>query len=93
MAETVQLGKLMEATKQPPGRGCVFPWWAIVCCRHGNRLGDVRYHPGWRQYVFEPRGITQFSYDCLDEMRRFLLRLNAERKRRARGDYQDGDHR
>jgi hypothetical protein len=46
--------------------------WKIYS-RHDNTcLGQVRWHPGWRTYVFWPNPLTIFSFDCLQELSVFM---------------------
>lgn len=52
--------------------------WSVVSARRGDRLGTVRWHGAWRQYVFEPWPATIFSRGCLEEVNGVLEQLTRE---------------
>jgi len=72
-----QLGQFMYAED-------IFGGWSILNTKYGNRIGDVVWYPPWKQYVFEGAEDCVFSADCLQEIVKFLLRLNEERKEDGR---------
>ena len=80
MSETTALGKYMEVTKEVRIRGRVTDWWTVRNAQHGDRLGTIEWENHWRQYVFVPLCGRVFSADCLEEIRRFLIRMTTERK-------------
>jgi len=56
----------------------------IWACRHvGNEisLGEVRWHPPWRQYCFFPQDQTIYASSCLRDIQDFIRQLMAARKR------------
>ena len=88
MAETAtptreDLGRYMVAELAPaqPESGKT-KRWLIRNKSSGVVLGSVGWRGSWRQYVLEPHGQTApvFSSDCLEEIVRFLERVNAEHK-------------
>lgn len=34
-------------------------------------LGEIKYYPGWRKFVFVPNANTQFDCDCLRDIASF----------------------
>ena len=48
----------------------------------GLYLGMIRWHTGWRQYIFEPFENTFYSWDCLKDLSDFIKNLMEERKKR-----------
>ena len=88
MAETTTptretLGRYMVvelAPAQPPSGKT--KRWLIRSQSGGDVLGVVSWYGSWRAYTLEPvsdRRIV-FSADCLEEIVRFLKRVNAEHK-------------
>lgn len=51
-----------------------------VKTKDGVPLGYVVWRSGWRQYVFSPLDLTNFSHDCLAEISRFIISRMEERK-------------
>jgi|WetSurMetagenome_2_1015567.scaffolds.fasta_scaffold217631_5 hypothetical protein len=50
---------------------------------HDNTyLGTIQWSGAWRQYVFCPTcsDDTQWSHDCLEDLRHFIIQLNKEQK-------------
>jgi hypothetical protein len=41
-----------------------------------EKLGQIYYKEDWDQYVFESEPDCYYSYDCLDEISRYLQKLN-----------------
>lgn len=35
-------------------------------------LGEIRYYPGWRKFVFMPNSNTQFDDGCLNDIADFI---------------------
>ena len=70
------LGRFMYAWK-PPERD----FWYIHNKRSDAPLGGVEWYAPWKTHVFESIGEGAiFSADCLQEIVKFLGRLNKERK-------------
>lgn len=48
-----------------------------------TELGKISWYSHWRQYVFVPniRVETIWTYDCLEELKDFVIKLNNEQKR------------
>jgi hypothetical protein len=44
------------------------------------KLGEISWCFGWRQYVFLPNVDTQWSHDCLEDLKNFIVQLNKEHK-------------
>ncbi len=44
--------------------------WELTA-RNGGRLGDVRYWPAWRKFVFFPEAHTLFDFKCLTTIAEF----------------------
>jgi len=63
------LGPYMMADEQPGGR------WYIHMKRGGSMLGSVAWYGPWKQYVFRPEEMTEFSGDCLAAISTFLVSL------------------
>jgi hypothetical protein len=52
-----------------------------VISKHTNeRLGNIVFYGGWRQFVFEPLPNTRFSNECLKEIANFEEELTKEWK-------------
>ena len=47
---------------------------------HGTWIGEVSWHPGWRQYCFKPASDTIFNSGCLDDINDFIKQLMDARK-------------
>lgn len=56
----------------------------IVSMHDDSTLGHIRWSGGWRQYVFVPHIEdeieTQWSHDCLKDLRNYIIQLNKEQK-------------
>ena len=48
--------------------------------RSGSSLGNIRWYSAWRQYTFEPRGLTVFNVGCLEDICGVIEDLMAERR-------------
>ena len=35
-------------------------------------LGEIKYYPGWRKFVFTPNANTQFDDECLNDIADFI---------------------
>lgn len=46
----------------------------------GEKLGMIRWKPGWRRYAFEPNEGTIFDSSCMKEIVEFIDSLMDERK-------------
>ena len=42
----------------------------------GNRLGEIKYKPTWRQYCFFPDTGTLYSAGCMDDLIKFIRNLH-----------------
>jgi len=49
-------------------------WGCFTIAGH-SRLGEVKWYGPWRQYTFSPIPDTDFSMDCLDDIKHFLGQL------------------
>jgi len=49
--------------------------YAVESRHDKTELGMVRWHTGWRQYVFEPNPECVWSHDCLAELSVFVKSL------------------
>jgi len=45
------------------------------------KLGQVKWNPGWRKYVFYPTSETMFDGICLDDISEFLTLVNSNHKK------------
>jgi len=54
--------------------------WQVLNRKSSYVLGLIEYYTGWRQYVFEPSGNTEFNNSCLNEISGFLTELNNNRQ-------------
>lgn len=45
--------------------------WEVLN-RDGIVLGQVRFHTGWRKYIFAPEESTIFDHNCLVDIIKFL---------------------
>ena len=55
--------------------------WSIYNNLKGEFLGNVVWHPGWRQYVTEIVGDVYLSESCHNDMAHFLRQVNEEHKK------------
>jgi hypothetical protein len=46
-----------------------------------EQLGLITWWPHWRQFVFQPRQNTLYSWDCLSGISEFIKKLMDERKK------------
>ena len=76
MAENI--GRYMVASEVGPIPGRVTQRWLIEC-RHGTALGHVQWLSSWRQYVFLPAPMTEYSAGCPQDMASFLERVTRQR--------------
>jgi len=54
--------------------------WAVMSKSSQNQLGMVEWYGAWRQYVFMPSPSSLWSSGCLEDVRAFLVKVNAERR-------------
>jgi len=54
----------------------------ILSLHDDTKLGFIMWSGAWRQYVFVPtlEDGTQWSHDCLEDLRHFIVQLNKEQK-------------
>ena len=57
--------------------------WNVRAVVDGTHLGEVSWNAPWRQYCFYPAADTIWNGDCLDEVTRYLARVNREHKERT----------
>lgn len=50
--------------------------YAVNVKSNGTPLGEIKYHPAWRQYVFEPFSATIYSSGCMANLLKFIKDLN-----------------
>jgi hypothetical protein len=43
-----------------------------VTSTSGNRLGQIRFYPQWRCYVFEPDPVTVYNAGCMSDISDFI---------------------
>jgi hypothetical protein len=46
----------------------------------GDWLGVIRWHTGWRQYIFDPASDSIYSAGCLRDLAAFLDKVKTERR-------------
>lgn len=51
---------------------------------HGIPLGLAKWYPAWRQFCFFPYQEIVMSAGCLQDVRNFLLDLNADHAKRMK---------
>ena len=58
--------------------------WTVRSAADGGNtlLGEIRWFSNWRQYCFYPAADTIWNSDCLDEVTRYLAKVNREHKER-----------
>lgn len=76
MAESI--GKYLTVSALPRD-GRKTDRFEVVSLR-GNVLGRIQWYGRWRQYTFDPVSCTTFNRACLDDLARFLQRLNDEHR-------------
>lgn len=54
--------------------------WEVVSKEGGDRLGLVKWYPGWRRYCFFPAPNTIFEQDCLRDIAQFCENRTAIHK-------------
>ena len=52
--------------------------WAILAKKDGDDLGEIRWHTGWRRYIFAPNYETYYDAECLAEIAAFLRKAMRE---------------
>ena len=56
--------------------------FAVRSLNGGANLGEIRWYPTWRQYVFMPARVTVWNPDCLNTIITFINGLMMERASR-----------
>jgi len=51
-----------------------------VRANDGWLLGEIRWHPHWRQYCYFPDRETVWSASCLEDLKSFLKEANMEHR-------------
>lgn len=77
-----RIGKWLVVERIAPRRGRVTPRWILKNTK-GHLLGYIGWYPAWRQYVLAPAEGTCFNAGCLQDITRFLARINREQKDKA----------
>lgn len=49
--------------------------------RSGDKLGEVRWHGPWHQFVFAPVSGCIFNVGCMDDIIKVIIELKKERAR------------
>lgn len=52
----------------------------LVRTNYQSCLGEICWYSGWRQYVFQPVGYTEYNNGCLQSITDFITRLNKEKR-------------
>ncbi len=82
-ATSEDLGRYMVVSLHPvqPESGKTRRWH-IRNRNSGATLGVVEWYGAWRQYIFTPQQFADIvlAASCLDDIARFLERMNAEQK-------------
>jgi hypothetical protein len=86
---TEQIGKYLDALLMPGGPKT--SRWRIVSRTQRTVLGVVQWFPRWRQYCFDPSGMTTFNAECLDDIARFLRRVMHEHRNAGAVEKRDGE--
>lgn len=53
----------------------------VCSASNGGPLGEIRWYPAWRRYVFAPNGRTLFDSTCMKEITDKIDDLMEKRKR------------
>ena len=53
--------------------------WACRNIHHGEVLGIIKWHPGWRQYCYFPSIQGVYSRGCLDDIGDFIEQLRPKK--------------
>ena len=56
-----------------PNMGKKTKTWRVVGRESHVGLGEVRFYPAWRKYVFLPAPETIFDFGCLQTIELFLI--------------------
>ena len=49
--------------------------WSCYNNRNGDKLGEVKWYPGWRQYCYFPTVMAVYSGGCLEDIQDFIRQL------------------
>ena len=53
----------------------------VLSKSHNNtRLGVIRWHGAWRQYVYYPESFTLYSKGCMEDIITYIEKLNEDRR-------------
>lgn len=77
-----RIGKWLVVERIPPRQGRVTPRYVIKNVK-GHLLGYIGWYPSWRQFAMSPVEGTYFNAGCLQDITRFLARINREQRERA----------
>ena len=87
MAETTtptreDLGRYMVVELQPRPPGRKTDRWHILNSSGGGFLAVIEWYSPWRRYALGSVAFSAvFSDDCIDDISRFLKRVNAEHRK------------
>ena len=74
VSENQTLGRRMVASRMRGDNWC-------VGTKSGNDfLGLIEWHGTWKQFVFRPVDMAEFSGDCLAAIAAFMTKLDARRE-------------
>ena len=54
--------------------------WDVIARETGYSLGQIRWHPAWRQYTFQSLGDIILATACLRQIAGFIEQRMAERR-------------
>jgi len=86
MSEPFSIGAYLTAKEQPNASGRTTKIWGVYSKRHGDILGEVRWYPAWRQYVFCPMPESIYNGSCLVNIKDFLKKCNLAQRSGASGE-------
>jgi len=54
--------------------------WDILSKSSGFILGTIKWYGAWRQYCFFPSANCVFNTDCMDDIKKMIFELMAQRR-------------
>ena len=79
MSELERIGKFLSVVKETPSRSRWRPLWRLI--NNGREmLGVIRWYSNWKEYIFQPYEGSEYSVECLADIKAFLDKCNAEAK-------------
>jgi hypothetical protein len=79
MADKERIGKYLVVCKWRRDPKKKTDKWSVQGL-YNNGLGVIAWYGPWRQYTFDPLEGTTFNKECLDDISRFLERVNKEHR-------------